>query len=237
MEHEVSKLIGAPPGYIGHRETYPALSQPKINSVTSEQSKLSLILFDEIEKAAPSFTRLLLGVLDRGILKLGDNVDAHFENCLIFLTSNLGASEISSHLSGGMGFGRQKPDQSRLDHIAQRAARKRFSPEFINRIDEIITYHPLSRADLDGILTLQLDALMRRLKANARPFTLDLSPDARALLLDHGTSAEYGARELKRVIQRNLIQPLGRLAPGFADANVVVLVGGDGLRFEAEAAA
>src|SRR5271166_1089147 len=94
MEHEVAKLIGAPPGYLGHRETQPMLSQQKLNGVTSDQCSLSLVLFDEIEKAAPSMTRLLLGVLDKAALRLGDNTTVNFERTMVFLTSNLGSREM-----------------------------------------------------------------------------------------------------------------------------------------------
>src|SRR3954464_4497436 len=104
MEHEVAKLIGAPPGYLGHRETQPMLTQQKLNSVTSEKSALSLVLFDEIEKAAPSMTRLLLGVLDKGLLRLGDNSTVNFEKSLVFLTSNLGAREMLKEITPDFGF-------------------------------------------------------------------------------------------------------------------------------------
>src|ERR1700712_3613103 len=104
MEHEVAKLIGAPPGYLGHRETQPMLTQQKLNSVTSEKSPLSLVLFDEIEKAAPSMTRLLLGVLDKGTLRLGDNSTVNFDKSLVFLTSNLGAREMMRELNPEFGF-------------------------------------------------------------------------------------------------------------------------------------
>ena len=104
MEHEVAKLIGAPPGYLGHRETPPMLTQQKLTSVTSESSDLSLVLFDEIEKAAPSMTRLLMGVLDKAVLRLGDNTTVNFERALIFLTSNLGAREMRDHFRPGFGF-------------------------------------------------------------------------------------------------------------------------------------
>src|SRR6202047_5383898 len=104
MEHEVAKLIGAPPGYLGHRETQPMLSQQKLTAVTSERSALSLVLFDEIEKAAPSMTRLLLGVLDRGVLRLGDNSSVNFEKSLVFLTSNLGAKEMLREINPDFGF-------------------------------------------------------------------------------------------------------------------------------------
>src|SRR5580692_6232861 len=104
MEHEVAKLIGAPPGYLGHRETQPMLTQQKLNAVTSEKCELSLVLFDEIEKAAPSMTRLLLGVLDKGVLRLGDNSTVNFEKSLIFLTSNLGAREMMKEINPDFGF-------------------------------------------------------------------------------------------------------------------------------------
>src|SRR5215831_11401776 len=149
MEHEVAKLIGAPPGYLGHRETQPMLSQQKLTSVTSDKSALSLVLFDEIEKAAPSLTRLLLGVLDRGILRLGDNSVVNFEKSLVFLTSNLGAKEMMREISPDFGFqsatttGTREDLTQKLQAIALVAVRKKFSPEFINRIDHVITYRPL----------------------------------------------------------------------------------------------
>src|SRR5271157_771454 len=104
MEHEVAKLIGAPPGYLGHRETQPLLTQQKLSGVTSENCNLSLVLFDEIEKAAPSMTRLLLGVLDKAVLRLGDNTSVNFERSMIFLTSNLGASRMRKELCPDFGF-------------------------------------------------------------------------------------------------------------------------------------
>src|SRR5665213_3707069 len=104
MEHEVAKLIGAPPGYLGHRETQPMLSQQRLTAVTSDNCGLSLVLFDEIEKAAPSLTRLLLGVLDRGVLRLGDNSSVNFEKSLVFLTSNLGAKEMMREINPDFGF-------------------------------------------------------------------------------------------------------------------------------------
>src|SRR5262252_9523305 len=113
MEHEVAKLIGAPPGYLGHRETQPILTQQKLNSVTSEKSALSIVLFDEIEKAAPSMTRLLLGVLDKAALRLGDNTTVNFEHTLIFLTSNIGARELCKEIAPDFGFESMTPDVRR----------------------------------------------------------------------------------------------------------------------------
>lgn len=218
MEHEVAKLIGAPPGYLGHRETQPMITQQKLNSVTSERSGLSIVLFDEIEKAAISLGRLLLGILDKAQLKLGDNTTVNFERSLIFMTSNLGAREMMSEVSDGFGFAALAPrDETavarKLQGIGVQAVKKRFSPEFVNRIDRTLTYRPLQREDCERILDLQLDILLdhiqRRLTSGA--FAVELKRAAREFLLDHGTSAEYGARELKRAIHRHLVQPLAEM--------------------------
>lgn len=216
MEHEVAKLIGAPPGYLGHRETQPMINQHKLNAVSSDRSGLSLVLFDEIEKAASSLGRLLLGVLDKASLKLGDNTTVNFERSLIFMTSNLGAREMMAELSARFGFAASTDGDAgaaKLRRIGMGAVRKRFSPEFVNRVDRTLTYRPLDSAALEAILDLQLEALDRHLASRLGPasFGLELTPEARAFLLAQGTSAEYGARELKRTIHRHLIQPLARL--------------------------
>ena len=215
LEHEVAKLIGAPPGYLGHRETQPMITQQKLNAVSSEYSRLSLVLFDEIEKAAPSLGRLLLGVLDKASLKLGDNTTVSFENSIIFLTSNLGAREMLKEIRGRLGFPAASgpADSARLERAGLAAVRRRFSPEFVNRVDRIITYRPLDAGSFDRILDLELAAFTRHLEARLadEAFSFRLTAAARSFLLDHGTSAEYGARELKRAIHRHLVQPLARL--------------------------
>src|SRR3984885_6265063 len=241
MEHEVAKLIGAPPGYLGHRETQPMLSQQKLASVTSDQCGLSLVLFDEIEKAAPSLTRLLLGVLDKGILRLGDNSIVNFEKSLVFLTSNLGAREMMREINPDFGFQSVKPTQrsdltGKLQSIALVAVRKRFSPEFVNRIDCIITYQPLTPESLSTILDQQIADLQNHVntRLGARSFTLEVPFDARQFLLRKGTSSEYGARELNRTIHRHLTQPLatlvatGQVSPG-ARVLVDLAEGGENL--------
>ena len=149
MEHEVAKLIGAPPGYLGHRETQPMLTQQKLGAVASERSSLALVLFDEIEKAAPSMTRLLLGVLDKAVLRLGDNTQVNFERTMIFMTSNLGAKAMRQQIHPDFGFeidacrARRRGLAKKLEGIGMRAVRRKFSPEFVNRIDAVITYQPL----------------------------------------------------------------------------------------------
>jgi ATP-dependent Clp protease ATP-binding subunit ClpA len=218
MEHEVAKLIGAPPGYLGHRETQPMLTQQKLNSVTSEKCNLSLVLFDEIEKAAPSMTRLLLGVLDKGTLRLGDNSTVNFEKSIVFLTSNLGAREMMREINPDFGFQSVKSAvrtdlTGKLQNIALASVRKRFSPEFVNRIDCIITYQPLTPESLSAILDHQITDLQNHVNTRLgnRSFTLDVPFEARQFLLQKGTSAEYGARELNRTIHRHLTQPLATL--------------------------
>lgn len=227
MEHEVAKLIGAPPGYLGHRETTPILTQQKLTAVTSERCNLSIVLLDEIEKAAPSMTRLLLGVLDKAALRLGDNSTVNFEKSLIFLTSNLGAREMMKQLNHGFGFDALAPrdprrDVPRIQSIGLAAVRRRFSPEFVNRIDAVITYQPLSAETLTEILDIQLNDLQRHVyrRLGARAFRIAVSKGSRQLLLKQGTSEQSGARELKRTLHRQLIQPLaalitrGRIEPG-----------------------
>ncbi|WP_321473270.1 AAA family ATPase [uncultured Paludibaculum sp.] len=216
LEHEVAKLIGAPPGYLGHRETQPMVSQQKLNAVASERSGLSIVLLDEIEKAAPSMTRLLLGVLDKASLKLGDNTTVNFERSLIFMTSNLGARAMMAEVQDRFGLAAALPrgaSSKALRSLGLAAVRKRFSPEFVNRVDAILTYQPLDRAAVEQILDLQLEVLARHIDTRLGPagFRLSLTWAAREFLIERGTSSEYGARELKRVIHRHLIQPLARL--------------------------
>lgn len=239
MEHEVAKLIGAPPGYLGHRETQPMLTQAKVNAVASEENEISLILFDEIEKAAPSMTRLLLGILDKATLRLGDNSSVNFERSLIFLTSNLGAKSIQRANRPDFGFEAMLPlkpfeDRAKLQSIGLAAVRHKFSPEFVNRIDSVITYKPLDRAACEIILD-QILANFARLIHNRlgmRSFRLQCTVAGRSQLLDLGTSLEYGARELKRTVQRNFIQPVAALvAQGQVPAGTSVILDAKGGEF------
>ena len=241
MEHEVAKLIGAPPGYLGHRETQPMLTQQKLSAVTSEGCNLSLVLFDEIEKAAPSMTRLLLGMLDKATLRLGDNTTVSFERSLIFLTSNLGAQAMRKELCPDFGYAAMVSSRPhgwarKLEGIAMSAVRRKFSPEFVNRIDAVITYHPLSTEALATIVDQQIALLKRHIETRLaeRAFRLEVAACARQFLLKAGTSEEYGARELKRTILRELTQPLaamvagGRIEPGDV-VHAELATGGEGL--------
>jgi ATP-dependent protease Clp ATPase subunit len=218
MEHETAKLVGAPPGYLGHRETTPLLTQQQLTEVTSGQCDLALVLFDEIEKAAHSITKLLLGILDKGILRLGDNTVVDFEKSLIFFTSNLGAREMMKEINPHIGFqgatGKSTVElTTRIEAIALGAVRKRFSPEFINRIDAVVTYNPLNAEAIEMILEHDLSALQDHvnLRLGERYFSIDVTSGAKQFLLNKGISREYGARELKRTIHRQLTQPLATM--------------------------
>jgi ATP-dependent Clp protease ATP-binding subunit ClpA len=227
MEHEVAKLLGAPPGYLGHRETQPLLTQQKLSGAASESCDLSILLFDEIEKAAPSLVRLLLGVLDKATLRLGDSTLVNFEKAMIFLTSNLGAREMSRELRPEFGFDAAVPRQSveagdKLERIGMTAVRKNFSPEFINRIDSVVSYQPLDSAALTAILDQHIEDLQDHIdrRLGDRAFRVEVPARSRRFLLEKGTSAEYGARELKRIVHHQLMQPLaamvvsGEIQPG-----------------------
>lgn len=195
LEHETAKLIGAPPGYIGHRETTPMLTQIKVNGVTSEYSDSSIILFDEIEKAAPSFIRLLLAILDQGVLRLGDGGQVSFSKSYIFMTSNVGASDwVSARATPGF----MKPMVNESS-IYTRALKATFPPEFINRIDEVLTYGPLTKENINEIAELQLKR--RKKQFQKAGHVLKYTKAAVEKIAERGYSEEWGAREVRRVIQ------------------------------------
>jgi ATP-dependent Clp protease ATP-binding subunit ClpA len=226
MDHEVAKLIGAPPGYLGHRETHPILTQARLAGVTTQKCGLSIVLFDEIEKAASSMNRLLLGVLDKAAMRLGDNSTVNFERSLIFMTSNLGARNMMKELGPGFGFSPARTGGeeigNRLKTVAEDAAKRQFAPEFMNRVDAVVTYQPLGERALRSILDLQIEELQQHIETRLshRAFRLHVSEQSRRMLLAHGTSSQYGAREIRRTLHRLITQPLaslvaeGRVPPG-----------------------
>lgn len=249
LEHETAKLIGAPPGYLGHRETVPMLTQQGLREAASESSDLTLVLFDEIEKASPSLIRLLLGILDKGRLRLGDNTEVNFEKSLIFFTSNLGAREMMKEINPEIGFQAAFPKlrtelTGKLENIALGAVRKRFSPEFVNRIDAIVTYQPLDQGSLEAILEHDIKALQVHVNSRLgeRCFEIEVTPASRQFLLRKGVSQQYGARELKRTMHRELTQPLatmvarGDVTPG-ALVRVSSAEGSESLAITSESAA
>lgn len=209
LEHEVAKLIGAPPGYLGHRETHPMISQQKLNAAASENCALSLVLFDEIEKAAPSMTRLLLGLMDKAVLKLGDNTTVNFERSLVFFTSNLGAEEMRRAQEGGWGFGESAVGKAVVD-IGIRAVKKHFSPEFVNRIDETVVYKPLGKEEFGRIFDLLVEEYNEFLgrRRGIMRFQVTFSSAAKKAVLKEGVDKVYGARNLRRVLTRRVWQKI-----------------------------
>jgi len=218
--HEIAKLVGSPPGYLGHRETHPLLSQENLDRYHTEDTKLSFVLFDEIEKASDALWQLLLGILDKATLTLGDNQHVDFSRAVIVMTSNLGAREISELISGGIGFapahfslntGETEVEQ-KIYHTALEAARRKFSPEFMNRIDKVVVYRPLKQYHLLQIVDLELQAVQDRIMHSVGAnFDLQCSDAAKDMLLREGLDFRYGARHIKRSIERFLVYPLSNL--------------------------
>jgi len=215
--HEIAKLIGSPPGYLGHRETHPLITQEALAASHREHLKLSFLLFDEIEKASDALWQLLLGMLDKATLTLGDNRKVDLSQTVIFLTSNLGGSQIAELMHGGMGFIQPKDKattglQEKVQRTAVEAARRKFSPEFMNRLDKVVVFHPLKREELDEVLDIELRQVQKRvLDSTTRPFLFRITSEGREFLLEEGTDQRYGARHLKRAIERYLVYPIARL--------------------------
>src|SRR2546430_8941626 len=216
--HEIAKLIGSPPGYLGHRETHPLITQEALSANHTDKLKLSFLLFDEIEKASDALWQLLLGMLDKATLTLGDNRRVDLSQTVIFLTSNLGGGEITELMQGGMGFIQPNKDQpiigldEKVERTAVEAARRKFSPEFMNRLDKVVVFHPLKRDQLEEVLEIELGQVQQRVLETARgQFLFRVTSAAREFLLTEGTDQRYGARHLKRAIERNIVYPLANL--------------------------
>jgi len=223
--HEIAKLIGSPPGYLGHRETHPLLSQEVLNQYHTDRFKVSFVLFDEIEKASDALWNLLLGILDKGTLTLGDNRRVDFSRAMIFMTSNLGAAEMGSIIKPRLGFGASEVErrravgevedglQGKINRAGLEAARRKFTPEFMNRLDRVVVFRPLENADLKKILNIELNMLQERIfnSAQTTPFVFNVTEPAKDFLLKEGTDIKYGARHLKRTIERSLVHPLSNL--------------------------
>ena len=216
--HEIAKLIGSPPGYLGHRETHPLLTQEALNQWHTEKLKLSILLFDEIEKASDSLWQLLLGILDKATLTLGDNRRVDLSQCIIIMTSNLGACEMSGLVDGGLGFA-PKPMlvdacfDEKINRTAVDAARRKFTPEFMNRIDKAVVFKTLRPEHLERILEIELGMVQQRILTSsaANQFVFTCTERVKSFLLQEGTDPKYGARHLKRAIERNLVFPLANL--------------------------
>ena len=238
--HEIAKLIGSPPGYLGHRETSPMLTQENLDRMHTDDLKVSLVLFDEIEKASDSLWQLLLGILDKATLTLGDNRRVDFSKAMVIMTSNLGAREMSELISGGIGFapgkGTKMPNDNEVDQkiyrTAVEAARRKFSPEFMNRIDKVVVFRSLKEHHLRQILDLELQAVQDRIMQSAgTKFVFQCSDSAKDMLMKEGLDFKYGARHLKRAVERFLVYPLSNLvATGQIGLGDLVHVDVDGVK-------
>ncbi|QPM91828.1 ATP-dependent chaperone ClpB [Pseudooceanicola algae] len=214
-KHSVARLIGAPPGYVGYDEG-------GVLTEAVRRRPYQVILFDEVEKAHPDVFNVLLQVLDDGVLTDGQGRTVDFKQTMIILTSNLGAQALSTMLEGA--------DASEAKRDVMDAVRAHFRPEFLNRLDEIIVFDRLARDEMDGIVDIQMARLLKRLAS--RKIRLELDEDARQWLADEGYDPVFGARPLKRVIQRALQDPLAEalLSGEVRDGDTVpVSVGADGL--------
>jgi ATP-dependent Clp protease ATP-binding subunit ClpA len=215
--HEIAKLIGSPPGYLGHRETHPLITQEALAVSHSDKLKLSFLLFDEIEKASDALWQLLLGMLDKATLTLGDNRRVDLSQTVIFLTSNLGGGDITELMAGGYGFieSDDKPKTNldqKVERTAVEAARRKFSPEFMNRLDKVVVFHPLQRKQLEQVLDIELTMVQQRVLETAKgQFLFRVTEHGRDFLLQEGTDQRYGARHLKRAIERHVVYPMANL--------------------------
>lgn len=218
--HEIAKLIGSPPGYLGHRETSPMLTQENLDKAHTDENKLTFVLFDEIEKASDALWQLLLGILDKATLTLGDNRRVDFSKTVVIMTSNLGAREMSEMISGGIGFAPTKATKNQDDNeidtkiyrTALEAAKRKFSPEFMNRIDKVVVFRSLKEHHLRKILDIELGGVQNRITDSAgTKFVFECNEAAKEFLLGEGIDLKYGARHLKRAIERFLVYPLSNL--------------------------
>lgn len=222
--HEVAKIIGSPPGYLGHRETQALLSQKNLDRHHNDKVKISLVLFDEIEKASDALWNMMLSIMDKGTLTMGDNSKVDFTKAFIFMTGNMGAKAMADSTHDGMGFGMPKSTRQeneikdRLNKIGVDEARKRFTPEFYNRIDRVVVFNPLGMPELEAILGLELKAVQKRVfytpnegTSTTVPFVFSITQGARKIILKCGYDIKFGARHIKRAVEKQIVQPLANL--------------------------
>jgi ATP-dependent Clp protease ATP-binding subunit ClpB len=205
QSHEISKLIGSPPGYIGHSETKAFFNKKDV-----EETVPNIILFDEVEKATDSLFHLLLSILDKGEIKLGNNDVVNFRNCFIIFTSNIGVEEVAKR-SKSIGFVEDKINNSDEIDLLNKSMKAKFRPEFMNRIESVIKFNTLNTDNMKKILELELSQIQYRImssKMNKKKVFFVMSDDTKNKLIEEGFSEEYGARNLKRVISKKIEIPL-----------------------------
>jgi ATP-dependent Clp protease ATP-binding subunit ClpA len=215
QQHEIARLVGAPPGYIGHADTEPVFTRENLERYRTPEFPYTLVLFDEIEKAHHSLYSLLLGVLDRAEMNDGRNRHVDFSSCLFFFTSNIGSRESLRATSASGFIPALEEEETKAKHfrsVSLRALKKHFPPEFLRRIEETIVYNPLRPADLKKILDLEIQRASRTFLMHATtPFNVEFSTGAKSLLLNHGCDTEYGAAHLQHTLACEFQDPLYRL--------------------------
>jgi len=228
--HEIAKLIGSPPGYLGHRETHPFFTNAAIKSLQTPELPFTIVVFDEIEKASDTLWNLLLGVLDKGTLTTGTNELVDMTKTIIIMTSNVGSSELADENAIGFGTGVKEHTDAQMKEIATSAAKRKFMPEFLNRLDKIVCFKTLSPAAIEEVLGLELGKLYDRVIAQSPvPFQFNVSPSAMREILREGYDRRYNARNLKRVVEERVALPIGKfLSTAQIDANSIVIVDFDG---------
>ena len=205
QSHEISKLIGSPPGYIGHSETKAFFNKKDV-----EESIPNVILFDEVEKATDSLFHLLLSILDKGEIKLGNNDVVSFKNTFIIMTSNVGVDSVKER-EKTIGFFKNKlTEEDELD-LLDTSMKSKFRPEFLNRIDKTIRFKTLTKEDMKKILELELSTIQYRImtsRTNKKKVFFVMNDQTKDWLISEGFSEEYGARYLKRIISKEIELPL-----------------------------
>jgi ATP-dependent Clp protease ATP-binding subunit ClpA len=212
--HEIAKLIGSPPGYLGHRETPARLTTLNLKMHQTVECPYTVVLFDEIEKASDELWHLLLGVLDKGVLTLGDNTKTEFKDCIILMTSNVGARNLADAAGDDNTFGfhggvQDKVTKKEMQSISMSAARKKFTPEFLNRLDEVVMFNTLTRAQIEEILGMELKKIQLRYVTKTGSL-LNASPAALREILDRGYDKRYNARGIRRTLEKEVLTPLAR---------------------------
>lgn len=219
--HEIAKLVGSPPGYLGHRETHPFFTNASLLAARSNEHMIEImpftpVLFDEIEKASDALWALLLGILDKGTLTTGTNEKVDFTKTVIIMTSNVGAAELADDSTLGFSSGTQIVDHQKMEAVSMSAARKKFMPEFLNRLDTIVTFKTLAKVDLEKILDLELDKVQDRILDGSKVmFEIRVTDAALVQLIEAGYDKRYNARHLVRAVDKFIADPLTRLVSTF----------------------
>lgn len=227
--HEIAKLVGSPPGYLGHRETPARLTTTALSMYMTKEYPISVVLFDEIEKASDALWHLMLGIMDKGIMTMGDNSKTDFSNSIVLMTSNAGTKEMNVAAGDTIGFSNSTVnyvDDKNLAHIAIEAAKRKFTPEFINRIDKIVCFNTLKKNQLTSIVDIELNLLQRHIYEHVHPkFFIKATNKAKEAILNEGYSVQYNARSIKRAIDYHILLPLSKaVSSGQIETGDVVLI-------------